>query len=154
MARGPNPTLSKLNLAVLAAVAQHGPIRQAELNAIDVLESRRPAGGFSNCLDALNRQCLVRSESVTDGKRNVFHWSVTDKGRRLLAARSATIKDCTIAAPREALSEGSYDGRDLRPFTGRAGAMRAYELPSLDANGERVQRVRPASLAGAKAERP
>jgi hypothetical protein len=39
-------------------------------------------------------------------------------------------------------SSSGYDGRELQPFTGRPGAMRAFELPSIQ-NGERVERARP-----------
>jgi hypothetical protein len=35
-----------------------------------------------------------------------------------------------------------YDGAELRPFTGRQGAMRAFELPSL-VNGRVVPRAKP-----------
>lgn len=39
-----------------------------------------------------------------------------------------------------------YDGKELRPFAGRPGAMRAFELPSL-VNGVAMPRVRPALIA-------
>jgi len=48
---------------------------------------------------------------------------------------------------------GTYDGAELRPYTGRPGAMDAYALPSL-ANGVRVPAKRPeAQCVGALADR-
>lgn len=45
---------------------------------------------------------------------------------------------------------GDYDARELQPYTGRPGAMRAFELPSL-VNGERLPRTAPA-IMGARPE--
>jgi hypothetical protein len=40
-------------------------------------------------------------------------------------------KSPNVAQPRQStFKDGDYDGRELRPFTGRAGAMDAYGLPS------------------------
>lgn len=48
---------------------------------------------------------------------------------------------------------GTYDGAELRPYTGRPGAMDAFTLPSL-ANGQRVAARRPsAQLVGALTDR-
>jgi hypothetical protein len=44
---------------------------------------------------------------------------------------------------RPASTDGdSYAGAELRPFSGRPGAMRAFELPSL-VDGQRVERRAP-----------
>jgi hypothetical protein len=47
-----------------------------------------------------------------------------------------------VDASRYEAPEGSYNGAELRPFSGRPGAMRAYELPSL-VDGQRVERRAP-----------
>lgn len=47
--------------------------------------------------------------------------------------------------PRYTPPRGSYDGKELQPYTGRPGAMRAFELPSL-VNGQRIQRRGPAPI--------
>jgi hypothetical protein len=53
-------------------------------------------------------------------------------------ARPATTK----ATPVRHVSKEIYSGAELRPFTGRQGAMRAFDLPSL-VNGRVVPRVKP-----------
>lgn len=40
-----------------------------------------------------------------------------------------------------------YHGEELRPFTGRPGAMDAFSFPSV-VNGQRVERVRPMLIGG------
>ena len=48
-----------------------------------------------------------------------------------LAARATPTKTSTATSPSgDLFSRSTYDGRELRPFEGRAGAMRAYTLPS------------------------
>lgn len=45
---------------------------------------------------------------------------------------------------------GTYDGAELQPYSGRPGAMDAFELPSV-VNGERVPRTAPRLLCVGKA---
>lgn len=49
-------------------------------------------------------------------------------------------------APIRTIPEDRYDGKELRPYTGRPGAMRAFELPSL-VDGRRVERARPTLIS-------
>lgn len=36
--------------------------------------------------------------------------------------------------------QGTYDGKELQPYTGRRGAMDAYKLPSLMQSGHEYRR--------------
>jgi len=51
----------------------------------------------------------------------------------------------SCAQARQPVTSGHYTS-EIRAFTGRPGAMRAFELPSL-VDGQRVDRARPLSLA-------
>lgn len=48
-------------------------------------------------------------------------------------------------------STGTYEGRELQPFTGRPGAMDAFRLPTLE-NGRRVPRKAPALISSKSQE--
>lgn len=60
-------------------------------------------------------------------------------------APPAVIVQQRHAAP-TALTSNTYDGRDLRPYTGRPGSLHAFTLPSIQ-NGQRVDR-RPPMIMG------
>lgn len=56
---------------------------------------------------------------------------------------AAPVHPRRVALMRE---ERYYDGAELRPFTGRPGAMHAFDLPSVQ-NGQRVERARPCLIS-------
>jgi hypothetical protein len=79
----------------------------------------------------------------------VFPQTWNSRGRRTTTApRTRRASQSSVAA---AVSQATwrncdnYDGAELRPYTGRPGAMRAFELPSL-VNGVRIERTRPALI--------
>ena len=59
--------------------------------------------------------------------------------------KSSQVRAYTSAVPTRAgppykpADTGTYDGRELRPFDGRPGAMDAFKLPSLTPSGRRVR---------------
>jgi hypothetical protein len=71
---------------------------------------------------------------------------ITDRGLEVLQQPAAPDVNCTIAEQRDRQLRGLYDGRDLQPYTGRPGAMRAFDLPSIH-NG-RVMPRRPPVIMG------
>lgn len=75
-------------------------------------------------------------------------YTASARGARLLRKLDATPPPLNIALPRRAVLEGRYHCPELRPFTGRAGAMAAFDLPSLRGDAL-VPRGRPISM-GAK----
>jgi hypothetical protein len=58
----------------------------------------------------------------------------------------------TLPRVQPTVRAGSYDGRELRPYEGRPGAMDAFTLPSLQ-NGKRVPRKAPVIVAATHGRR-
>lgn len=81
------------------------------------------------------------------GRSGRYQW-ITDEHRAAMAAAAARVDEEARQAMQqaEASKSRSYDGRELRPYAGRPGAMDAYALPSLD-NGRRTPHRPPISLA-------
>ncbi len=63
-------------------------------------------------------------------------------GRRTFAAGPSPHAAASFMPVRPSTVDGIYEGRELLPYTGRPGAMQAFDLPSL-VNGVRVARRRP-----------
>jgi hypothetical protein len=53
------------------------------------------------------------------------------------------------ATPKQNPIGGIYAGAELKPYAGRPGSMRAFDLPSLS-NGRREPRKAPVSFGGTK----
>lgn len=69
------------------------------------------------------------------------------------APAAVTVAPPAPCAPRYFAKAGNYDGAELRPYTGRPGALDAYRLPSV-VNGRQVERVRaPIIVGGTKPDR-
>lgn len=62
----------------------------------------------------------------------------------------AETKPNRIQPVRPGTTSGNYMGAELQPYSGRPGAMDAFELPSV-VNGERVPRIAPRLLCVGKA---
>lgn len=69
-------------------------------------------------------------------------------GKRSAARYAPGPHPSVLAQPRPTtqVRAGTYDGRELRPFAGRPGALDAFTLPSLQ-NGERQAYRAPAAMA-------
>lgn len=116
-------TISALRLAVLGAMTpglQH--------TREDIEGQLRTRGIFSKASGPLSDMAgmgLVTPIKVA-GRRQV-HWSLTPQGE---ARRPATYVGQVVPPRRIDMRDGTYTGAELRPFTGRPGAMDAYTLPS------------------------
>lgn len=82
----------------------------------------------------LNTVRRVMGVLVTDG-------TVTNHGE----GTCARTKHIIPQAPRRRTE--IYAGAELKPYTGRPGAMQAFSLPSVD-NGQRIERKRPMLIGG------
>jgi hypothetical protein len=138
-------TLTATMRRLLALIAQHGPITLATLQREegDIVAPR----SLRERVNDLRGSGLVRGYKVRRGA--VMMVEATDDGRIALAMpepqpEAPVIR--TIAQPRDAFRKDHYDGRELRPYTGRPGAMRAFDLPSIQ-NG-RVTERRPPFIMG------
>lgn len=133
---------------LLALVAEIGPVSLAVLSREECEESiQRSLRERVNDLRGLS---LLRGYKPRLG--SVMLVEITDAGRTALAADGASAAAaaaaapapivCQVAAQRDRSTDGQYDGRELQPYTGRPGAMRAFHLPSLQ-NGTPVERRAP-----------
>ena len=135
-------------MAVLRTVAEQGPITTSELNQALAGHHLKPKAGCAVAVSNLRAaRSIVTTEVPDDGGPTTY--SITFAGQQRLNAVDGPPPDA--APPRRPLG-GSYDGRDLRGGCARAGAMTAFELPSLR-NGEPTPRVRPFILGANRLER-
>lgn len=82
----------------------------------------------AEAVDHLVALCAMGYIKRTQPHDEAAVYRLTSAGRQ---ARQHFATPGTVAARRElAIPTSSYDGAELRPFTGRAGAMAAFALPS------------------------
>jgi len=93
-------------------------------------------------LSPLTRRGLVVSSRVGSHKTI---YTVTDAGHKVLQPPAPVGK---LTPPRGLNHDRSalYCGSELKPYTGRPGAMAAFDLPSL-VGGQRIERTAPAIFA-------
>lgn len=148
--------LAPTSIAVLRHISQLGGATRADIERAALVAN--PAVRLST----LAKQGFIRSDH--SGRPVCYH--MTGKGDAVLInpTRRSPAKGTGKAAARESLGNryatpalraasshvdpNAYQGAELRPFTGRPGAMDAYSKPSV-VNGQPVPRVRP-MLIGAK----
>jgi hypothetical protein len=128
-------------LAGLRLIAAHGPIATAMLKQLAPFD-----GSSERCkraVQSLKASGLVDHLTPAVGD---LRYAINAAGKRFLRALAQNQTADNPAPPRESRVGGHYDGRDLRAYTARPGALDAFRLPSLQ--GEHiVPRARPVSLA-------
>lgn len=108
---------------VLQTLTTFGPMSEADLRSMGTHETP----------EALTH---VRALHMV-AKNHAGLFEIQPKGRNAFkAAQRRYMKQqiTTMAGTRSLVNAGSedpYDGAELRPFTGRPGAMDAYDMPSL-----------------------
>lgn len=135
--------MTPVTVAVLRQIAAFGPITIRDLDQLDELAGILPASGAKAAVGSLTSHQLVDGEFIHS---RATKFTISNAGRRALNALAHGPNDAPVAQPRSAIGEGTYSGEDLRPYTGRTGALTPYALPSI-VNGSPVDRVRPISLA-------
>lgn len=142
--------INEKNLECLKAINALAPVSCTTLS-----EVRPEIGTMETVRNRVNRLMdagLIHSEHNT-GKSPEY--SVTSRGRRVLS--NAALQANPVQPRTLDWHRGSYDGAELRPYTGRPGSMDAYSKPSVE-SGQRVERKRPVNIAApvdmAKAGRP
>ena len=96
---------------------REAPIDAAEIASITGLSLSTVRTHISNCCNSH----LAHNVRLAGQVGAAYAW-----GRKPDPGKSPN-----VAQPRQStFKDGDYDGRELRPFTGRAGAMDAYGLPS------------------------
>lgn len=140
--------LSPSNRALLTLIADQGPLSAGEIgqywSQAEYAEAFRghDTSRLRQRIAELREALLLRS--VKGSSLQPTRYAATPVAIRMLAHNHA------VAASRSAQDTTPYDGAELRPYTGRPNAMRAFELPSL-VNGVARPRVAP-RLIGAYAE--
>jgi hypothetical protein len=148
------PVLQAWTLQVLGAIAQHGPIRLGELNELPQLQPRKPQYGCRGAVGALYQNEMIQSEHATrTGPKRGSTYTVTAKGQLALRASGGddSIDATRMPTPRQPIPKDTYTGGELLQCV-RPGAMRAFDLPSLQ-NGVPVPRARPSLLGSTAVER-
>jgi hypothetical protein len=75
------------------------------------------------------RKLRVQNIYEGNGKKGAYVWGAEEpEAPRVTGERFVPV--------------GSYNGAELKPFTGRAGAMKAYEIGSIE-NGQQIARRAP-----------
>lgn len=136
--------LASSTAAVLRAIQDLGPITMRELDELPELVRRLSATGAKSATQSLYTRKLIDAEKLHS--RGTLY-TISTKGRRTLSALDGLAPGVQVAAPRDSIGDGTYTGEP--PFIGRPGAMRAFELPSIE-NGARVPRTRPVLMGAAK----
>lgn len=152
-------TLLAHDVATLRTIEKHGPISLAVLrNTENRAIKGPPTEPLSDRLGDLLGLKLIQRTRPNRGSAVVY--SITPEGAAALASASferaadamRAMSDSTaqlatvtadfsryVAEPRHYVKPGSYDGAELRPYTGRPGALDAFMLPSV-VNGQIVPR--------------
>ena len=129
----PNET----DIAILRA------FRERDYRRSDLSRAHPELGDVGRNLDRLYAQCYLNRDVPPVNQGAVY--MLATKGRRLLdrIEREGSMQMGEIAKPRQIdrLGGPNYTGSTFIPP--RQGSMRAYELPSLGADGEPVERRRP-----------
>jgi hypothetical protein len=143
-------SLTPNQLLVLRAIARLGAATVAQLDELPELDTLGGTGS-KNYVSKLAASpfCMLDTEKVT---AKASKYSLTAKALRTLNAIDRTEPSHTFAQPRYPVTEGHYDGRELRPFTGRIGALAPFDSPSCE-NGMPVPRKRPLSLGNGPEKR-
>jgi len=132
-----NPSKGEARLAVEEALktgTREHPIDAYEIAAITGLSVPLVRTHISNCCNSY----LAHNVKPPGQPGAAYVW-----GRRPDPHKP------NVAQPRQStFKDGDYDGRELRPFTGRAGAMDAYGLPS-----DGRPRVRPIIISAGPEQR-
>lgn len=129
----PPPPRSRHRLAVeevLRAIGRAGALSAAELAE----RTGHPPAAVRSALNGLVQRGHVRNVNPHQLPAR-YCWN----------ARTARATSAARAEPARLFPRELYDGKELRPYEGRPGAMRAFELPSL-VNGVPVPRPRPALI--------
>lgn len=139
-------------LALLRVICTHGPVTLAVLRGQDPLPGHQVAFK-ARVLDLRAKGYARAHKPTTPHKPSVL--TVTPKGREAIAAADGTAppkpaRTRPIHTVHQSTKYDSYDGAELRPYTGRGPeAMRAFTLPSL-VNGRRVEARSLISIAGGR----
>lgn len=88
----------------------------------------------------------VRSHLMNLCAAGQAHRAGTARQRKTYRAGGRPAEEAQPLPIRPSTARGDYEGRELMPYTGRPGAMRAFELHSLE-NGQRVPRRRPTLMS-------
>ena len=125
--------MTESHFAVLRLIASHRLIGRAYLREL---------------LDFDPKHILfkLRAERLIDGENDngAMNYWIEPKGKRLLATMDAATGE--IAGMRRAVSNDTYTGEKESPM--REGAFDGYLVPTLDHNGNRVERRRPILIGG------
>lgn len=108
-------SLVGLRLNVITALHRLGPMLQKEIQSMTGIDTRY--------LSTMERSGFIK-RTIEYGDTT---WRVTNAGRQSCGIET---ERKGIVRGRLHVPEGSYDGHDLRPFTGRAGCNDALTLPS------------------------
>lgn len=114
---------------VLQALRDFGPMTDKELLALGTHETK-------DAIKAVQHLHMVN-------KNHDAQFELQPKGRNALNAANrqrSKAQPTTLAASRTQVNASSrqlYNGAELRPYSGRPGAMDAYKMPSLH-SGKRV----------------
>lgn len=144
--------MTPAQLTTLRTVARMAPADARTIHAIvatvtDTLHDQPPVQDIRPILQHLQARGLVRAitpqmqgqATPADPARalqqaaNDTTWEPTDHGRQVLRSYAGGTKP-TTAAPRDITqwaTGSTYTAPELRPYTGRPGAMDAHRLPSL-----------------------
>ena len=125
--------MTESHFAVLRLIASHKTIGRAYLREL---------------LDFDPKHILfkLRADRLIDGAHDngaMGYW-IEPKGKRLLATMDAATGE--IAGMRRAVSDDKYTGERESPM--RDGSDDAFLVPTLDHNGNRVERRRPMLIGG------
>lgn len=143
------PIITREHRRLLTIVEKFGPIALSSLRREDKFADTRPLRYRIADMVALQ---LVRTFHATSRGRALMV-DITSVGVQALAAPQGLTADEATAQRAHLYQGGTYDGKELRPFTARPGAVRAFALPSV-VDGKPVERRLPISLASAGEERP
>lgn len=149
-----NHSMSPWTIAVLRMVHTAGPLSIAKINNLASTHPMLPEGGSKNAITSLLSQRYIDGIPDHDTPR-ALAYVATNKGRRLLRSIDQPVPRGSVARsrmPQKFEKVELYDGADLRPFIGRAGALEAFTLPSLR-NGVRVERRAPILMASTSDKR-
>lgn len=114
--------------ALLRAIKKQGVVDRAE---IQFLYTKTGGTGNSGAGAAHVIRRLVEAGYLWTATPEVPRWEVTIAG--ITASAEKEKGTTSVATPRtnNMWSGGVYDGAELRPFTGRRGALDAYKIPSM-----------------------
>jgi len=139
------------DVLTLKGVQMYGPVSAAVLRAAEAKRKPVDAPLANRLADLLELKLLQRTKS----KGGAYLYTITQAGTVALALNalngaggpvdSLEQLDSVVRAPappRSHARAGTYNGAELKPYTGRGpGALQAFALPSL-VNGKRVERMR------------